>query len=498
MKKLLLFLACSGIIAATAQTTVNTVNISSTDYNALKASHHLDLSKHYVFTDALIRSTVKATSKARTRSESPICSCLIPLDSTFSLVPFSSGIGPDYRNDDGSSDPIALPFSFNLYGINYTSLYINNNGNISFVSPYPSFSSSPFPSSSYNMIAPFWADVDTRDSAGGIVYYKVTPTSLIVKWEGVGYYPMHSDLKNTFQLIITDGTDPILPTGDNVSFCYGDMQWTTGEASDGIGGFGGVAATVGVNQGDSIGYFQVGRFDGPGTGFDGPYTLNDSVDWLDNQGMYFDVATVGNIPPVVINNNICDTIDVFTGDTLRSVADFVEFKVGVSTPEADQTVTASFSCDITPAENFTYTLIRNTPTYKEYNCKVITGGTPAGLYTVTVNATDNGTPAKMTTRTILVRNTLDVTLEGIKENSTSAILSIYPNPAEESITVKHNFNTSSNPILTIVDVIGQRVKTMQLNNQEQTIDVSGFSKGVYFATITSKEGKTKTVKIIRN
>ena len=68
------------------------------------------------------------------------------------------------------------------------------------------------------MVAPFWADVDTRDDVlpdtSGIVYYKLTPTSLIVKWNHVGYYGVHADLVNTFQLIITDGTDPLLPGGN--------------------------------------------------------------------------------------------------------------------------------------------------------------------------------------------------------------------------------------------------------------------------------------------
>ena len=52
---------------------------------------------------------------------------------------------------------------------------------------------------------------------------------------------------NTFQLIISDGTDTIIPANNNIAFCYGDMQWTTGAASSGIGGFGGTAATVGAN-----------------------------------------------------------------------------------------------------------------------------------------------------------------------------------------------------------------------------------------------------------
>jgi hypothetical protein len=56
--------------------------------------------------------------------KSGLCDCLIPLDSTFQLAMLP--------NDDNYSNSIQLPFDFSFYGTNYDSLYINNNGNISF------------------------------------------------------------------------------------------------------------------------------------------------------------------------------------------------------------------------------------------------------------------------------------------------------------------------------------------------------------------------------
>src|SRR5690606_10168732 len=92
-------------------------------------------------------------------------------------------------NDDGSSAMIYIPFTFDFYGQNYTSLYINNNGNISFGQDIFTYSASAFPMAStpfqqYQIIAPFWADVDTRGS--GQVLYKVTPTAIYVNWVNVG------------------------------------------------------------------------------------------------------------------------------------------------------------------------------------------------------------------------------------------------------------------------------------------------------------------------
>ncbi len=257
--------------------------------------------------------------------KSGLCDCLLPLDSTFQLAMLP--------NDDLYSNSIALPFNFSFYGTTYDSLYINNNGNISFSQPYNTFTAYSFPDPTFNMIAPFWADVDTRSTNGGNVWYKVNAHSLIVIWDHVGYFNMMEDKLNTFQLIISDGLDTLIPSANNVSFCYGDMQWTTGSASGGSNGFGGSPATVGVNIGNGINYFQVGQFDASGVTFDGPYANNDQVDFLDGQEIYFDLASSNsNIPPLVMSSGISYTIDVYTVVTLKSL-NAVDFTVGISTPD---------------------------------------------------------------------------------------------------------------------------------------------------------------------
>jgi hypothetical protein len=178
------------------------------------------------------------------------CHCWIERDGSWNVVPFvdSNTMPPEYRNDDGSTAPFVIQFNFCFYGSNYDTIYINNNGNVSFDASISTFLSDSFPSANFKMISPFWGDVDTRGLLSGIVYYKLTNTSLIIQWDRVGYYGMNDSLLNTFQLILTDGNDPILEAGKNVSFCYQDMQWTTGAASGGMpDGFGGTPATVGAN-----------------------------------------------------------------------------------------------------------------------------------------------------------------------------------------------------------------------------------------------------------
>ena len=320
-------------------------------------------------------------------SQTSNCSCLSTIDGTFSIAEITSGVAPEYRNDDGSTTIKSLPFNFCLYGTSYNQFYINNNGNITFDVSYSQFTGVGFPSSSYVMLAPFFADVDTRATSSGLVYYKITPTYAIIQWENVGYYNMKTDKVNTFQIIITDGTDPIVPSGNNIAFCYGDMHWTTGDASSGLNGFGGIAATVGINKGDGISAFQFGRFDQPGYVCDGGYLNNDGVDWLDYKSIYFNSCSSANIAPIASGVNNCDTIKMCgIGDTLFINESFLS-------PETIQNTNISVNLNgmsgATVIEN-------NSGNSANAIVQIITGLGNAGNQTITFTATDNGSPAGIT------------------------------------------------------------------------------------------------------
>jgi hypothetical protein len=191
--------------------------------------------------------TGKPNVKPSSNNKANACDCYIEPDSSYILA-----MQP---NDDGSTGLIPIPFNFNLYGQTFNSIYINNNGNITFNGPLSTFSATAFPSTGNAIVAPFWADVDTRNGNGQVVY-KITPTAVYINWEDVGYYNMMGDKLNTFQLIITNGSDPVIDQG-NVAFCYQDMQWTTGAASSGVNGFFGIPATCGANKGDGVAYFLI-------------------------------------------------------------------------------------------------------------------------------------------------------------------------------------------------------------------------------------------------
>lgn len=95
-----------------------------------------------------------------------------------------------------------------------------------------------------------------------------------VAWNQVGYYNIHGDKLNTFQVLISDGTDAAMGIGNNVCFCYDNMTWTKGDASSGIGGFGGAYATVGISKGDGVSFSQIGSFGLVRSGVNGISSLN--------------------------------------------------------------------------------------------------------------------------------------------------------------------------------------------------------------------------------
>ncbi|MFN7022547.1 MAG: nidogen-like domain-containing protein [Phycisphaerales bacterium] len=230
------------------------------------------------------------------------------------LFPFDSSnpVGTGWtqsmaRNDDGSSSLLDIGFTFCFYETDRTQLYINNNGNVTFNAPYAPYSPAGFPSAAVPaMIAPFWADVDTRNtSLGGIdtnlVWHRTfdtngdsAPDVFVVTWDSVGFFNSSNSLRNTFQVAMA--ADPNhWGAGLNAAFSYGDMQWTTGSASGGIGGFGGFPATVGLNNGDGVRFSQLGRFDHEGVDYNEQMGGTSGVSFLDNRDFFFN-ACEGIVP----------------------------------------------------------------------------------------------------------------------------------------------------------------------------------------------------------
>jgi hypothetical protein len=161
---------------------------------------------------------------------------------------------PNGRNDDGFRGPIPLGYTFtNFFGQDYTQFFLNNNGNISFGAGLAAFNPQGPQGATQPIIAPFFADVDTRGAASGLVYYNTTiPNETIITWDHVGYFNAHDDKLDTFQLVIR-GPGFAIPAGEGqIGFFWTDMQWETGDGSGpGAVGFGDGQSNAFVLQGST-------------------------------------------------------------------------------------------------------------------------------------------------------------------------------------------------------------------------------------------------------
>ena len=155
-------------------------------------------------------------------------------------------------NDDGSAPLESLGFTINFFGKNRSATYVNNNGNITFDSSLATYTPFGLDSTQREIIAPFFADVDTRNPASRLVTYGQDIVNghkaFGANYIDVGYYASHADKLNSFQVVLIDRSD--VGAGDfDIEFNYAKIQWETGDASGGVGGYGGVPAVVGWSNG---------------------------------------------------------------------------------------------------------------------------------------------------------------------------------------------------------------------------------------------------------
>ena len=146
------------------------------------------------------------------------------------------------RSDDGSmqidtSSVFASGFSF--FGTMFAGnqLFVNTNGTVSFGAAVGQYPTTENQASFHNMIAPFWADVDTRIDGEGLesgqVWVDVDASSdtVTITWENVGSYRRNADQTNLFQLQLVDQGN-----GDfDIIMRYQQTDWTTGSSTDDAG-----------------------------------------------------------------------------------------------------------------------------------------------------------------------------------------------------------------------------------------------------------------------
>ncbi|XP_071145017.1 uncharacterized protein [Mytilus edulis] len=222
----------------------------------------------------------------------PIICLLLFSKTVFGSVPMSEffSFGEDvndtmlYPNDDGSSTVQNISTTFEFFSVHRKQLFVNTNGLLSFFQSIRKYTSEEFPKIGERIVlAPFWADIDTRrcGSTCSIWYRESTELvdiskatseiryffpvmkhfnaswTYIATWINVPFFGASSlgmNKRNTFQaVLITDNKSTF------VIYNYNKIEWTTGTSSQGNAdtGLDGIPAQVGFNMGDEIHYYSV-------------------------------------------------------------------------------------------------------------------------------------------------------------------------------------------------------------------------------------------------
>lgn len=155
------------------------------------------------------------------------------------------------RNDDGFM-ALNLGFNFTLFGNTYSSLFINNNGNVSFGSGISAYVPTGPTGANAPLISVWFGDVDTRNPASGVVHYNLSGDELVVTWDNVGYYNTGANALNSFQLVLRSD-DYVIPVGQGqIGFFYGNMGWEqTATSRTAAVGFGDGAGNSEVLEGSN-------------------------------------------------------------------------------------------------------------------------------------------------------------------------------------------------------------------------------------------------------
>lgn len=157
------------------------------------------------------------------------------------LKPTGYDVNAIPRGDDTSNLVVDLPFEMNWNGTNFTQIYINMNGNCTFGSGYTGYNpNTTLAATNRNIMAPFWADVDTRNTAAAQVTYSDTSggnvpqvdgrDAFFVNWIGVARYNNQATPTDSFQLVLIDRSDTGAGNFDFM-FNYDKVTWDIATAA---------------------------------------------------------------------------------------------------------------------------------------------------------------------------------------------------------------------------------------------------------------------------
>ena len=228
------------------------------------------------------------------------------------------------RNDDGSTGWTALPFTGDYYGVSFSGMYINNNGNVTLDSRLSTYTPFSLLTTGRQIIAPFFADVDTRTGGSPVTHGSGTAdgyNAYAANWVDVDCYNSYSSTPvsyNSFQVVFIDRSDTG-PGNFDFEFNYDQIGWEAGMASgSGVTCTGGYPARVGYSNGTDV------NFELPGSGVTGYFLDTNATTGLiynslnsETDGRYLFQVREGEVQPPCTDGDadgVCDDDDVCLGD----------------------------------------------------------------------------------------------------------------------------------------------------------------------------------------
>lgn len=250
--------------------------------------------------------------------------CTVPFEldgfrSIRTLPGFAANLLPP--NDDDSTGLVPIGFQASFFGHEYTEIFVNNNGNVTFDDALGEYTPFDLTHTQRVIIAPFFADIDTDNLASNVVTYGVDTidghSAFGVNWIKVGYFASKADKLNTFQLVLIDRSD-LNPGNFDIEFNYDSIQWETGDASNGHDGLGGSSARAGFSNGTGdVGTF----FELPGSAVNGGLLDTNPDTGLANVSRLSDVPGRQGFP---VRNGVISLVDL----ALSKMADPTHVHIG--------------------------------------------------------------------------------------------------------------------------------------------------------------------------
>ena len=264
-----------------------------------------------------------------------------PINGVARVIPpvaFEDQFGDPYSIEDGTAGPFNIGFNFPLYCETFSQFYVNSNGWISFVYPYPFInggdeytaqtlpSADPQPQKAIELMMGGYILDDSFGFGGGHVSYFVSGTApnrvLVIQFSDMQDFSELDTTSGEMHLYEGSGVVDILLTYSD----YSGTQHTTGIAdSSGLG----IAAPGMNNQMYTVTTPVAWRF----TPQNGPSVAIASTVWSPNQNLSNDTITNPIASPTTPQQYIVtDTliINQFTHPTKCVVKDTVQVNIGHS------------------------------------------------------------------------------------------------------------------------------------------------------------------------